>query len=50
MVDQIIRNKHQPPSHEYLVKWKSLPKSEASWELKETLWEFEDKIKAFRND
>ncbi|KAL6315021.1 hypothetical protein AAG906_030857 [Vitis piasezkii] len=29
-----------PPTMEYLVKWKGLPKNEASWELADALWRF----------
>ena len=29
---------------EYLVHWKGMPVSEASWEKGATLWQFEDQI------
>jgi hypothetical protein len=32
---------------EYLVLWKGLPMSEASWEKEATLWQFEDKIQEY---
>lgn len=35
------------PRWEYLILWKGLPKSEASWEPIEDLWQFEWQIKAF---
>ncbi|RVW39345.1 Transposon Tf2-8 polyprotein [Vitis vinifera] len=32
-----------PPATEYLVKWKGLPESEASWEPAEALWQFQSR-------
>ena len=40
LVDRVIRRRGVPPATEYLVKWKGLPKSEASWELADALWQF----------
>ena len=39
MADRLLRKNNFPPYKEYLVKWKGLPKSEASWELENTLWQ-----------
>ncbi|KAE8690692.1 cytochrome P450 78A7-like [Hibiscus syriacus] len=36
-----------PPRTEYLIKWKGLPESEATWELAEDLWQFEEHLKAY---
>ncbi|RVW21690.1 hypothetical protein CK203_099893 [Vitis vinifera] len=32
----------------YLVKWKGLPESEASWEPANALWQFQEQIERFR--
>ena len=40
MVDQVLRKNNFQPYKEYLVKWKGLPESEASWEPANTLWQF----------
>ena len=44
LADQVIRRRGVPPATEYLVKWKGLPESEASWEPAEALWQFQEKI------
>ncbi|XP_034695628.1 uncharacterized protein LOC117921777 [Vitis riparia] len=38
LVDRVIRRRGVPPVTEYLVKWKRLPESEASWEPADALW------------
>lgn len=38
MSELVMSKKNYPPSQEYLVKWKGMLESEASWEPKETLW------------
>ena len=48
MVDRVLRKKNFQPYKEYLVKWKGLPESEASWELADTLWQFQKQIDQFR--
>ena len=40
LVDQVITRRGVPSTTEYLVKWKGLPKSEASWEPIDALWQF----------
>ena len=40
IADRVVRRKNYMPRHEYLVQWKELPNSEASWELAEALWQF----------
>ena len=42
---QFINNKRQ----EYFVNWKDRLEEENSWERKETLWKYEDKICKFGN-
>ena len=37
-----------PPTTDYLVKWKGLPKNEASWEPVDALWQFQEQIEWFR--
>nr|CAD1817773.1 unnamed protein product [Ananas comosus var. bracteatus] len=32
----------------FLIKWKNLPKVEASWELEDALWHEEDRIKEYQ--
>ena len=32
LANRVVQHSNQPPTHELLVKWKDLPKSEASWE------------------
>ena len=38
MADRVLRKNNFQPYKEYLVKWKGLPESEASWEPTNTLW------------
>nr|XP_048321702.1 uncharacterized protein LOC125419544 [Ziziphus jujuba var. spinosa] len=44
LADRVVRGRDNHPSHEYLVKWKGLPDSEASWEPADALWQFKDHI------
>ena len=48
IADRIIRRRGVPPTTEYLVKWKELPESEASWEPANALWQFQEQIERFR--
>ncbi|RVW12104.1 Transposon Tf2-8 polyprotein [Vitis vinifera] len=48
IADRIIRRRGMPPATEYLVKWKGLPESEASWEPANALWQFQEQIERFR--
>nr|GEZ67049.1 2-(3-amino-3-carboxypropyl)histidine synthase subunit 2-like [Tanacetum cinerariifolium] len=36
--DHTIRRRGVPSYKEYLIKWRDLPDSEASWEAKDLLW------------
>ncbi|RVW60942.1 hypothetical protein CK203_049274 [Vitis vinifera] len=36
------------PTMEYLVKWKGMPKNEASWEPVDALWQFQEQLSGFR--
>ncbi|XP_068645297.1 uncharacterized protein [Aristolochia californica] len=46
--DRVKRRRGVQPKTEYLVKWRGLPKSEASWEEAEALWQFEDQITMYK--
>ncbi|KAL6347123.1 hypothetical protein AAG906_012704 [Vitis piasezkii] len=48
IADRVIRRRGVPPATEYLVKWKGLPESEASWEPADALWQFQEQIERFR--
>ena len=48
LADRVIRRRGVPPATEYLVKWKGLPESEASWEPRDALWQFQEQIEQFR--
>ncbi|KAJ4728107.1 Retrotransposon protein, putative, Ty3-gypsy subclass [Melia azedarach] len=48
LADRVIRRRGVPNYLEYLVKWKHLPDSEASWEKEEDLWQFRDSIERYK--
>ena len=48
LADWVIRRRGVPPTMEYLMKWKGLPESEASWEPADALWQFQEQIERFR--
>nr|GEW78019.1 2-(3-amino-3-carboxypropyl)histidine synthase subunit 2-like [Tanacetum cinerariifolium] len=43
--NRTIRRRGVPSYKEYLIKWRDLPDSEASWEAKDLLWQFADEIR-----
>ncbi|KAE8717725.1 Detected protein of unknown function [Hibiscus syriacus] len=47
LTSRTIRKRRVPPRTEYLIKLKGLPESEATWELAEDLWQFEEHLKAY---
>ncbi|KAE8662634.1 cytochrome P450 78A7-like [Hibiscus syriacus] len=47
LTSRTVRKRGVPPRTEYLIKWKGLPESEATWELAEDLWQFEEHLKAY---
>ncbi|KAL7105600.1 hypothetical protein ACP275_07G053500 [Erythranthe tilingii] len=44
---QVKRRRGVPPSIQYLIKWKGLPELEATWETKEDLCQFQDRLHLF---
>ncbi|XP_071699135.1 uncharacterized protein [Rutidosis leptorrhynchoides] len=50
LLHQIVRRRGVPSYNEYLVKWRNLPDSEASWEAGDLLRQFPDKIKKYHED
>lgn len=47
IVDWIIWKKYRVSRREYLVQWRGIKESEASWEPSKTLWQFQKHIDAF---
>ncbi|GJR59546.1 putative nucleotidyltransferase, ribonuclease H [Tanacetum coccineum] len=48
--DRTIRRRGVPSYKEYLIKWRDLPNSEASWEAEDLLWQFANEIKRYHED
>ncbi|KAK4278290.1 hypothetical protein QN277_016155 [Acacia crassicarpa] len=49
LADRVVRRRGVPPSTQYLIKWKGLPESEATWEPQEDLWQFEDHLHRYKD-
>ncbi|KAE8654205.1 hypothetical protein F3Y22_tig00117056pilonHSYRG01112 [Hibiscus syriacus] len=47
LTSRTVRKRGVPPRTEYLIKWKGLPESEATWELAEDLWQFKEHLKVY---
>ncbi|TXG71332.1 hypothetical protein EZV62_006267 [Acer yangbiense] len=50
LADRVIQRRGVPNYIEYLVKWKDLPDSEASWERGDTLWQFDEHIQRYKDE
>ena len=46
---RVVRRRGVPPSTQYLIKWKGLPESEATWEAQEDLWQFENQLHHYKD-
>lgn len=44
LADQRVRNCGVPNYNEYLIKWKGLFESKATWKHEYVLWQFQDHI------
>lgn len=44
---RVVRRRGVPPSTQYLIRWKGLPESDATWETLEDLWQFKDFIQQY---
>lgn len=47
IMDQVERQSKKNRQTYFLVQWKNLPQSKASWEKDTTLWQFEELIQKF---
>ncbi|KAH9727410.1 Endonuclease [Citrus sinensis] len=50
IADHVIRRRGVSPYNEYLVKWKNLPESKATWEREDDLWQFTEHIQNFKHE
>ena len=48
--DRTVSRRGVPAHSEYLVKWKNLPESEATWEREDDLWQFAKHIQNFKHE
>nr|GEU47935.1 integrase, catalytic region, zinc finger, CCHC-type, peptidase aspartic, catalytic [Tanacetum cinerariifolium] len=48
--NRMIQRRGVPSYKEYLIKWRDLPDSEASWKAEDLLWQFADEIKRYHKD
>ncbi|KAE8692578.1 hypothetical protein F3Y22_tig00110831pilonHSYRG00013 [Hibiscus syriacus] len=47
LTSRTVRKRGVLPRTVYLIKWKGLPESEATWELAEDLWQFKEHLKVY---
>ncbi|KAH9648372.1 Endonuclease [Citrus sinensis] len=50
IADRTVSRRGVPAHSEYLVKWKNLPESEATWEREDDLWQFAEHIQHFKHE
>ncbi|KAH9688170.1 Endonuclease [Citrus sinensis] len=50
IADRTVSRRGVPAHSEYLVKWKNLPESEATWEREDNLWQFAEHIQRFKHE
>ncbi|KAH9648298.1 Endonuclease [Citrus sinensis] len=50
IADPVVSKRGVPAHSEYLVKWKNLPESEATWEREDDLWQFAEHIQNFKHE
>ena len=50
LADRVIQIRGIPAYNEYLVKWKNLPESEATWERKDDLWKFAEHVQLYKHN
>ncbi|KAI3458616.1 hypothetical protein Pfo_015279, partial [Paulownia fortunei] len=47
LTKKTVRQRGVRPCSQYLIKWKGLPESEATWEPAEDLWQFQDQLREY---
>ncbi|KAH9753009.1 Endonuclease [Citrus sinensis] len=50
IANRVVSRRGVPAHSEYLVKWKNLPESEATWEREDNLWQFVEHIQRFKHE
>lgn len=48
--NRVIRKRGIPTYNEYLVKWRNLPESEATWERLDDLWQFTEHVQNYQHE
>ena len=49
LAKRVVRQRGITPSTQYLIKWKGLLVSEATWEAQEELWQFKDHLCQYKD-
>ena len=50
IANRVVSRRGVPAHSKYLVKWKNLPESEATWEREDDLWQFAEHIQRFKHE